>query len=282
MGRPRGWDAPLPIGVYWRAALVIFFNYGVDTGTVWEFMPAHEPILWRHVSWERNTPYREAKERSPAGLACLNRRVKTGKPSIGHEPGVHSHLRDIMPADPHPADPVFLAGRPAELPVPIALFARRHQAKAGHRDRSGGPWELKDLRKTGDYHDETCPSRRWKSWAIRSAGSPIATTPTGAPRIPGNHDAAAADGVPGVGEGSGGCPAADGDTPMPVEAGDDTEARRKIGYGVRPTGPRRHGETMPSRDCSRPRREAYAVPNASLQACRSPPRSAPGRPGSVP
>jgi hypothetical protein len=31
MGRPRGWDAPHPIGRYWRAALVVFFNYGVDT-----------------------------------------------------------------------------------------------------------------------------------------------------------------------------------------------------------------------------------------------------------
>ena len=24
-----------PVGRYWRAALVVFFNYGVDTGTVW-------------------------------------------------------------------------------------------------------------------------------------------------------------------------------------------------------------------------------------------------------
>jgi hypothetical protein len=31
MGRPRGWDAPHPIGRYWRAALVVFFNHGVDT-----------------------------------------------------------------------------------------------------------------------------------------------------------------------------------------------------------------------------------------------------------
>ena len=36
MRRPRSWDAPFPIGRYWRAALVVFFNYGVDTGTVWK------------------------------------------------------------------------------------------------------------------------------------------------------------------------------------------------------------------------------------------------------
>jgi hypothetical protein len=33
MERPRGWAGPIPIGRYWRGALVVFFNYGVDTGT---------------------------------------------------------------------------------------------------------------------------------------------------------------------------------------------------------------------------------------------------------
>jgi hypothetical protein len=56
MERPRGWDAPHPIGRYWRSALVVFFNYGVDTGTVWKSTPAHEPILWRHVIWDRQSP----------------------------------------------------------------------------------------------------------------------------------------------------------------------------------------------------------------------------------
>ena len=35
MKRPRGWDEAWPVGRYWRAALVVFFNYGVDTGTIW-------------------------------------------------------------------------------------------------------------------------------------------------------------------------------------------------------------------------------------------------------
>ena len=30
--RPRGWNQPFTVGHYWRAALVVFFNYGVDTG----------------------------------------------------------------------------------------------------------------------------------------------------------------------------------------------------------------------------------------------------------
>ncbi|HEX3655392.1 MAG TPA: hypothetical protein VHV55_06290 [Pirellulales bacterium] len=32
MRRPRGWRGAIPVGRYWRAALVLFFNYGFDTG----------------------------------------------------------------------------------------------------------------------------------------------------------------------------------------------------------------------------------------------------------
>jgi hypothetical protein len=35
MKRPRGWVRPYPVGKYWRCALVLFFNYGLDTGTIW-------------------------------------------------------------------------------------------------------------------------------------------------------------------------------------------------------------------------------------------------------
>ena len=48
--RPRGWKLPFPVGHYWRAALVVFFNYGVDSGTVFKIASFHEPILWRHIS----------------------------------------------------------------------------------------------------------------------------------------------------------------------------------------------------------------------------------------
>jgi len=110
MARPRGWDAPHPIGRYWRAALVVFFNYGVDTGTVWKSTPAHEPILWRHVMWDRKSPDREAKERSPWGW-LFYRRVKTDKAfNRPMNRVVHAHLRSLMPEDPRPDAPVFLGG----------------------------------------------------------------------------------------------------------------------------------------------------------------------------
>lgn len=110
MSRPRGWDSPISVGRYWRAALVVFFNYGVDTGTVWKSAPFHEPILWRHVSWEQHSPDREVKERSRWDW-LFYRRVKTGK--AFHRPmnrAVHAHLKSIMPDSPLPDETVFLGG----------------------------------------------------------------------------------------------------------------------------------------------------------------------------
>ena len=43
--RPRGWKQSLTVGHYWRAALVAFFNHGVDTGTIFKSAPFHESIL---------------------------------------------------------------------------------------------------------------------------------------------------------------------------------------------------------------------------------------------
>jgi hypothetical protein len=137
--RPRGWSHAMHIGRYWRCALVVFFNYGVDTGTVWKAAPFHEPILWRHVSWDRQSPDREIKEQSRWGW-LFHRRVKTGK--AFYRPMnrvVHAHIKSIMPGNPHPDAPVFLGGgaRP-NARFPEALRPCRNQAENEHRDRQGG------------------------------------------------------------------------------------------------------------------------------------------------
>ena len=56
MRQPRGWNVPIPAGKYWRTALVVFLNYGADSGTVWRSTPFHEPILCRHICWDRESP----------------------------------------------------------------------------------------------------------------------------------------------------------------------------------------------------------------------------------
>jgi len=73
--RPRGWNQPLTVGHYWRAALVVFFNCGVDTGTVFRSARFHEPILWRHVSWRPEPPNGQGRESRYGWL--YYRRVKT-------------------------------------------------------------------------------------------------------------------------------------------------------------------------------------------------------------
>lgn len=159
MKRPRGWKEPLAMGHYWRAALVFFFNYGVDTGTVWRSASFHEPLLWRHVSWDREAPDRQAKQTCRWGWVFY-RRTKTGKSFFRPlNRLVHAHLKSIMPEEPRPNDPVFLGGgsRPNER-------FRRLCGLAGIRPKvdvetgEEAPWLLKDLRKTcATYYDAHMP-----------------------------------------------------------------------------------------------------------------------------
>ena len=180
MERPRGWDSSFAVGRYWRAALVLFFNYGVDTGTVWKSAPFHEPILWRHVSWGRESPDREVKEHSPWGW-LFYRRVKTGKAfyrPMNHV--VHAHINSIMPESPPPDDRVFLGGgaRPNERFQQLCSLAGIEPRKNAET-ANAEPWELKDLRKTWRPTTiSTSRNRRSRSLGIRSEASPIAITPT--------------------------------------------------------------------------------------------------------
>ena len=144
MKRPRGWKDTAPVGRHWRSALVVFFDYGLDTGTVWKSAPFHEPILWRHVFWDRQSPDGEVKEQSRWDW-LFYRRVKTGK--AFYRPMnrvVHAHLRSIMPERVDPDASVFLGGGAR----PNARF-QQLCALAGIRPRmnvetgSEEPWELK-------------------------------------------------------------------------------------------------------------------------------------------
>ena len=89
---------------------VVFFNYGVDSRTIWKSELFHEPTVWRHVSWGRQSPDREVKEQSPWGWLFYDR-VKTGKALC--QPMnlvVHAHLKSIMPDNPRLDAPIFLGG----------------------------------------------------------------------------------------------------------------------------------------------------------------------------
>jgi hypothetical protein len=69
-----------------------------------------EPILWRHVSWDKQSPDRDFKQQSPWGW-LFYKRVKTG--NTFYRPMnrvVHSHIRSILPQQLKPDDLVFLGG----------------------------------------------------------------------------------------------------------------------------------------------------------------------------
>ena len=159
MKNPRGWKHEIPVGRYWRSALVLFFNYGLDTGTLWKSEPAHEPILCRHVTWEPNCPNRAIKQRSRWGW-IFYRRVKTKK--TFYRPmnrAVHAHLKNIR-ADDFSADaPVFQGGgaRPNvrfKHLCELAGIGPKRDVETGQEK----PWLLKDLRKTcATYYDEHVP-----------------------------------------------------------------------------------------------------------------------------
>ena len=157
--RPRGWSRPISVGRYWRCALVLFFNYGVDTGTIWKAAPFHEPILWRHVFWQRESPDRQLKERSRWGW-IFYRRVKTGK--TFYRPmnrTVHAHIKSVMPDDPCPDDPVVLGGgsRPNSRFGQLCNLAGI-KPKTDIETGEEKLWLLKDLRKTcATYYDEHLP-----------------------------------------------------------------------------------------------------------------------------
>ena len=159
MKRPRGWNHTIPVGRYWRCAIVVFFNYGLDTGTVWRCVPTHEPIRWRHVTWEHDSPDRQVKQRSRWGW-IFYRRVKTGK--TFYRPmnrTVHAHIRSIMPDNPDPDMPVFLGGgaRPNtrfRSLCDLAGISPKTNVETGEKK----DWLIKDLRKTcATYYDEHVP-----------------------------------------------------------------------------------------------------------------------------
>ena len=159
MKNPRGWRRSFPLGQYWRCALVMFFNYGLDTGTIWKCEACHEPLLWRHISWRRQSPDREVNQRSRWGWLYY-RRVKTGR--TFHRPMnhvVHAHIKSIMPADPDPDQPVFYGGggRPPLRFQQLCQLAGV-RPKTDIASGEARPWVLKDLRKTcATYYDEHVP-----------------------------------------------------------------------------------------------------------------------------
>ena len=198
MERPRGWYGPIPVGRYWQSALVVFFNYGVDTGTIWKSAPFHEPVLWRHVSWSRQSPDREVKEQSRWGW-LFYRRVKTGKtfyrPMNRVRSGTHQGNHAGESASRRPRIPWWRieAERRFQELCDLANIKPRTNVETSANE----PWELKDLRKTcATYYDEHMPESSIEILGHSVGG--ITYRHYGIPRsvgVQGDNDASATNGI---------------------------------------------------------------------------------------
>ena len=156
--RPRGWNQDLTVGHHWRAALVVFYNYGVDTGTVFKTAAFHEPILWRHVSWQPASPNGQGQESRYGWL--YYRRVKTKKQFYRPQNRVvRAHLKSLLPEHPEPNQPVFDCGS-SRPNLQFQQLCRLASVKPKQDVETGEEklWVLKDLRKTcATYYDAHMP-----------------------------------------------------------------------------------------------------------------------------
>ena len=153
MKRPRGWNQSLSVGHYWRCALVLFFNYGFDTGTLWQTKEAHKPILWRQVSWDSVAPVGQSKMKSRWGWLSYQR-VKTGKKFCRPLNRIaHAHLKSIQPEYVDPDLPVLMGGscRPNHRFQQLCEISGI-KPKIDIHTGEEKPWLLKDLRKTCATH----------------------------------------------------------------------------------------------------------------------------------
>jgi len=162
----RGWrETYAPLGAYWRAALVVFYNYGVDTGTVFGYLPRHEPLLWRHVSFDADCPDRSQKIEAEWGWLYY-RRTKTGRKFMRPLNRVVSeHLRSLLPRRPQAVpdemleEEIFRGGstRPADRFRALCRLAKL-APKLDFETGKTSDWTFKDLRKTAStWHDQNVP-----------------------------------------------------------------------------------------------------------------------------
>lgn len=145
MPDPRGWSQPFPHALYWRAAIVFLWTYGVDTQTVFRREIDACPVTWSDCLPEGPKPDGSGLD-SPHGWIWY-RRQKTGVAFLRPiTPALARHLAAIRPDS--PAGPIFRTTR-----EPARVFAGlvRSAGLVGRlnvQTRQQIPWTIKHFRKT--------------------------------------------------------------------------------------------------------------------------------------
>jgi hypothetical protein len=160
MPRPHGWKGLQPAGTYWRAALAVWFTYGVDTQTVFAYDKHAVPLLWRHIYWGKQAPDESIDLISEWGWLYYERK-KTGRKFMRPMTReVAEHLRVFAPTEFDLDSPVFgSAGgsRPCERfqeLVTIANIPKKKEFPSGIEI----DWTIKHFRKTcATFHNLNIP-----------------------------------------------------------------------------------------------------------------------------
>lgn len=91
----------LPPGIQWQTAIVLWFHYGFRTQELIQFEPDHEPLPWRQITWDAETPAQDGHARNECGwLWYVPQKQRRKKPQpliLPMNAVVSAHLRAIRP-----------------------------------------------------------------------------------------------------------------------------------------------------------------------------------------
>ena len=155
-----------PPAVEWRAALVLFFNYGFRTQELISYERGMRTLTWGQVSFEAETPAEAGHARCEAGwLWYVPQKQERDKDEVLVLPlnaVVRAHLESLKPSgtlDPQrpifdwPLNPVALYEQWRKL-LEISEVRPKPNLKTGEQEA----YHLKNLRKTcTTWHNAHCP-----------------------------------------------------------------------------------------------------------------------------
>ena len=153
-------------------------------------MSFHEPILWRHVSWEQESPERQVKEQSRWGW-LFYRRVKTqqGVLSTDEPRRARSHQKhhagDLIPTSRCSS----VAGHGPTDDFDSCATSLESGPRRMWKPGKATPWLLKDLRKTvRPTTTSTSLNRQSRSSATPWRRNISSLRASGSAGIQGDHD----------------------------------------------------------------------------------------------
>lgn len=159
MAKPYRWKSQQHVGVFWRAAIVLAYNYAMDTQTLFPYMADAKPLLVRHVSLDRVSPDRQSRIENDFGWLTWQR-CKTGKVRcMPMNQVVYEHVRAVLSVAPGRERALLIGGtsRPCrrfqQLCESAGIDPKIDQLTGDQKK-----WTLKDLRKTSaSAHDHHRP-----------------------------------------------------------------------------------------------------------------------------